>query len=171
MIVNKTVLTKEKHITYNRFLFKKRALPKIIIIEVVLFVLAIAYFFTDNYYMFGLVLFLIAFLPFVLVISNKISVRKMYESQKLVQDNPEVEFKFDETQFEIKSSDPFHNTQSTLAYEKLYSILQDNENFYFFLNRTNAFIIDKTTFKEGTKEELQAIIDRYPALQGKQKKQ
>jgi len=170
MIVNKTVLTKEKHYTYNRFLFKRRALPIIVIIELVLLILAVAYFFTDEYYIFGLVDFLIVFLPFVLIVSNKISVKKMYESQKLVQDNPEIEFNFGDTQFEIKSSDPFHSSQSILAYEKLYQVLQDNENFYFFLNRTNAFIVDKKSFKEGNKEELQTILEHYPALLKKQSK-
>lgn len=102
-------------------------------------------------------------ITFILIIFLLInSVRYRYKVVKKELKSPKVKnkedlvYNFYEKYFEIIES----NSSQKMKYYKLYKVHQDKNNFYFYIDKTHAFIIDKNGFIKGNIKEFKRFIAR-----------
>lgn len=154
MIENTTVLNKEALIALNITLFKKRILPITIILEVLLVVFAII---IQQLGMNDLSLFLwvfVVFYPLLIILSYVLQVRKIFKSDKLIQDQPAVHFVFDEDSFEIEVNTPTIQNKSRGSYDLIHHVMISKNYLFLFQNSRNAYVVGRNSFSIGDSDTL-----------------
>lgn len=82
-------------------------------------------------------------------------VSKEYKSDK-IQKEQEFTFKFYPNFFIVQDDKEF----SEIKYYELYRAFETEDYFYLYIDKTHAFLLDKTTFKKDNPSEFSAFIKK-----------
>ena len=67
-------------------------------------------------------------------------------------------YTFRESEFDAETCVPGNVSKSTVSYNTLHSVEEDQDTFYLYPNEQGAHIIDKHGFKTGTPEEFRNLL-------------
>lgn len=82
-------------------------------------------------------------------------VSKEYKSDTIQKEN-EFTFKFYEKFFTVEN----YKEISKVKYYKLYKVFEISDFFYLYIDKTHAFLIDKSKFKDNKNSEFSAFIKK-----------
>lgn len=144
-----TKFTLKEYEKFNYAILKKRHVVPILIIVIFLLILA---------GIIGESLFLVMFgiiYPFILFLIQKINVKKVYNSNKLIQDT-DVSYEFFEDHFEQKHE----SGNATIPYDKLNEVIETKTNFYLMIAKNQGYMLLKENMPEGLQEFLVNIKNK-----------
>lgn len=152
-------ITKSSKKIYDQFLdFHNKRYKKRDMIQNIFFIIAISYMIIFNivHQDYKMVLIISVLAALYLIGNNfqqKNVVKKELKSEKVVQEKIII-YCFYDKYFTIEMN---KKTQKYKYYE-LYRIHQDENNFYFYIDKTHTFIIDKKGFEKGTVQEFKEFL-------------
>lgn len=153
---NRTILSKENYLKLLEFHQKKNNWKYWLYTAILflLFIVAIAFQISNRNYLliFLLSTFLVVFLSYRFFYPYY-KTGKELKSDK-VQHNLENYYFFYEKYFKVKNK--FGNDK--IKYYKLYKVYENENFFYLYMDKTNAFIIDKSGFSVGTIQDFKKFM-------------
>jgi hypothetical protein len=168
MLKNKTILNKDKHMTFTHFIFKKRIIPMIIAIELLALTLLILSFMIKGDIMIKLTIFFFMITyPIGMILSQKLTDKKIIKSFLGLDEGIKIDYEFRDDDFDVFSKSNNIDSHSKAEYRMLLKVQEDKENIYLFVNTTNALIIDKNSFTEGTLDDFRKILSNKIDKKGK----
>lgn len=75
--------------------------------------------------------------------------------------NLENTYTFTENDFSCVSSHTDYNGSATLKYSVIFKIVETSKYMFIFRDKAQAFVIDKSTFKNGTPEDIRRLLKNY----------
>lgn len=136
-----TKYTYEEYKKFNFALLKRRhVIPLIILAEILILVGGIL-----SQYNF-LIIFAVLY-PFIFAWSLFHGIKKVYNSNKVTQDE-EIKFEFYEDHFEEKHE----SGNANITYDKLNEIIETKTNFYLMIAKNQGFMLLKENMPEGLEE-------------------
>lgn len=105
-----------------------------------------------------------AVLPLVYWIGIIFLVKKSVTNSSLLKSQMTQNFTFDDKIYINESSKFVKANDMEFAWEMLFKAIEVDNSFYLYINKVQAFIIDKSGFSEGSPSDLHAILaERLPA--------
>ena len=153
---NITKCTKDIYNEFLRFHSQKHKNEYLIKAILILFVITYMVIFNIIYknYMVALIIILMV----ILVCISREHYRKKNRKKQLknfkTKNSEDIEFSFYNKYFTTK----FNEKKQKVRYYKIHKVCNDEKNFYVYLDKTHAFIINKTGFVKGTPEEFEEFI-------------
>ncbi len=96
---------------------------------------------------------LIILMVVIMIFSSCILPKIMYKSMKNISDIKN-EFIFKDDEFSTVSSSLQFNGNSTTKYEMLYKVYETPKYFYIYINKAQAYIVNKSEIIDGTAEQI-----------------
>ena len=157
----KNITKCSKQIYYDFIDFHNKKYGKKESAKIIGMILAVAYIIIFNVVYnrlnFLLILSLIGVIALVVhQIIRKYKVTEKELKSSRIKNQEEIIYNFYERYFEIINN---KKTQK-MKYYKLYKIHQDKTNFYFYIDETHAYIIDKRGFVKGSLTEFREFISK-----------
>ena len=69
-----------------------------------------------------------------------------------------VDFVFSEDSMYVHSDSDIHKTDSTMKYEALVKVMETEARLFLFQSKTQAYVVDKTTFEGGSAQDLRKVL-------------
>jgi len=161
-IINETKITKEANKKMNKFLYRKKIIITLVILEIAFLGFSALIYFGLEEPMFALFVLLLAFLfPLILFINLRIAMKKAQKNNAVIVREPIVRYEFYEEYFSVSVEEKGFCSKSDYHYEVLCSILEAPEYFYFFITFNQVLIVSKDGFISGSVQDLKKYIGPY----------
>lgn len=103
------------------------------------------------------ILFIVAFVGlFLYRIYNPIKIIKRERKSEQIQKEKEFIFKFYKRYFVVSDK----KTRNKITYWRLYKAFEDKDNFYLYINKNYAFVLEKKGFNIGNYQEFMPFIKK-----------
>lgn len=137
----------------------KKALIIRAVISVVFFGLAMTLsYLTYDYDMFRLLLLGFVIMWGLLLYLYFIVPKRQYKAAVAKMKDLKNTYTFTDDSITVSSNGDGYSGSSEITYEKLYRAAETNEYFFLYINKRQAFVVDKTTFVGGSADELTARL-------------
>ena len=150
---------------HNKRFGKKEAFNLFIMLVFIIYIIA---FNVKNHNFIFVIIFLaiclLGFFAYKVYHRETVADKEMKSSK--VQNKDEFIFNFYNMYFEIIRN----NKKQRVWYVKLYRVYQDNIHFYFYLDETHAYIMNKEGFVKGNLEEFKEFISKRCLLKYRKEK-
>lgn len=159
MIEVLTLLTKQTMSKYSRYnLFRNKFL--LIAAPLLLLALSIAFIILNPE---NLVLPIVGAglslaVPLVVITANELSTNALYKTAYNQEEPAYINYLFNQNNFELKNNFGGLVTTNVLNYDRIILCVELKNFFYLYLNKSYAYIVDKTNFKQGTVNELAELL-------------
>jgi len=153
LFLNESVQTLEAQYQLNKALLKSKSLI-FIIFDALIVLLAIVSIFGGDYFMVFFLLIIAVLFPFFPFLLSKTLVKKVYKTNKIMQNNPVNKFSFYEDYLEVETVSENFQGKSKVNYNTLYKSLCNDNYIFIFINKQQAFMVDKSAFIKGSAEEM-----------------
>jgi len=160
MMENVSQLNKEVLLALNRAVRKKGPFWTFLGVEEILFLaLAFLSFRIDPNDDLWIVLLAIAILlgPAVLLAVH-LSVRRLFRSDRILQNEATVDFSFREEDFTTHAKTASTESSATVRYSTLFRAYDSENHVFLMINQQNAYCVDKKGFTSGSAEELLEVL-------------
>lgn len=161
-IINETKITAEENKKMNIYLYRRRLIIILIILECSLIGISSLIYFGLEEPLFALIVLLLAIVfPLVLFINLRIAFNKVKTNNKIIKSEPLVHYEFFEDYFTVSMDEKGFCSKSDYYYEVLCAIIEAPEYFYFFITFNQVLIVSKKGFIAGSAENLSKYINKY----------
>lgn len=135
----------------------KRVLWAIIVINIFFLAAGILFIFTDSVPMGGgFITFAIVF-PLLIIILNRVNTRK--NNELIVKKGLSSFYRFTAGNVYIESGNAdMMQSSGNYTYDMLFSAYETRDYFFVYLNKMNAFVINKSGFIKGTPDDLRGLL-------------
>gem|GEM_PF-5325378 len=160
MLENTSVLDKKALVALNISNFKRTLLPLTIVIELsIVLLLILTSPEEEPALVTGLWVFLVLF-PLMNVLTGYAAIRKIYRSDKNVQNKAVVHFIFNDDSIDVDVKTDTNESKGRLAYSVIHKALDSKNYLFLFQNAVNSFILDKSAFTGGSAEDLIVLLKK-----------
>jgi len=155
---NTTIYNKKIYINFNNFHINKFGFKYDIytLLLAILFLYCIVIIFKNKVYYLGF-LFILGLISFIIwrLFRPIITFKKEVNSRKIVK-HQKFTYCFYNYFFDILND----NKKSSLSYFRIRKIFETDNEFYLYLDKTHALLLDKSSFTIGTSEEFSKFIKK-----------
>lgn len=155
---NQTTLSKNVYIELLNFQQRKFGLQYIAYTAIfaLLFILLISFLFANHYFAHGLIIFIIfsCFLAYQFIQPTQKNTKEFHSDK--VQHNLVNTYSFYEKYFVVKN----RMGNDKISYYKLYRVFETENYFYFYLDKTNILVLEKSGFLLGTIQDFEKFMKR-----------
>lgn len=146
----------------NKLAFKKLT-PLFIIVSALLLILGV-FGIIDNEsvedmgYSIFLIAFGVLFTPLVLILT-KVFTKKMNKSMHIMSDDTLETFEFYDDYFIIRQvQNDDYEAYTKGKYNHFFKVIEDNDNYYLYINQASTHVVNKKALVEGSLQELNEIF-------------
>lgn len=150
-------------VRHSMFRFKRTSPKKVLIILAVIYsvlfgtAMTMAYLAYD-YHAFRMFLFVFIIVWGLMLYTYFIVPRTQYKAAVAKMNDLKNTYAFTDGGIAVSSNGDGYSGSSEITYEKLCRAAETNEYFFLYINKRQAFVVDKSTFEGGTADELTARL-------------